>query len=254
MKKAFILSIALAFVIAWAIPATASPYPEGADVGKKIFQFNLNGVPWKAGKNFKGGAEDSSGKSIKIPLSTVGTPRSGSLVCPADGFNLIDDTGPTYTTSVPSGGVKLVWETSASISDFAIADRDATDGEAKILVPESYLATIEGQERAITFDVWIRVLGKPNQCMNIDAYAYDAGQALYFWAGTVELQRLAGKSTFQKVNELFDVWWCDVDTVTELCIGGTTEHLSVFDDVFSEYFWQIFNDGTRLVQVRITER
>ena len=87
--------------------------------------------------------------------------------------------------------------------------------------------------------------------MNINAYAYDADQALFFWAGSAYISRKTGKSFFIKANELFDVWFCQVDTTTQECIEGTEIELGVFNDVFEEYFWQVLNDGTRNVQVRI---
>ena len=51
MKKAFILSIALVFVIAWAIPAIASPYPDEVFVGKKIWNFNILWILVLPGRN-----------------------------------------------------------------------------------------------------------------------------------------------------------------------------------------------------------
>lgn len=45
-----------------------------------------------------------------------------------------------------------------------------------------------------------------------------------------------------------------VDPVSEACIDGTDEELSVFNNVFEDYFWNILNDGTRLVQVRLYPR
>ena len=67
----------------------------------------------------------------------------------------------------------------------------------------------------------------------------------------MDLNRKTGKATWVKVNYLFDVFWCDVDPITNLCVAGTTEELSVFNDVFENYFWSILNNGTRLVQVRL---
>ena len=40
--------------------------------------------------------------------------------------------------------------------------------------------------------------------MDISALAFDEGQNLYFWAGSVDVNRKTGRSTFYKVNELFD--------------------------------------------------
>ncbi len=59
-----------------------------------------------------------------------------------------------------------------------------------------------------------------------------------------------------------NVSWCDVrETVGDgdgICETGETcacvtdpVELSVFNDVFDNYFWNIINDGTRNVQVRL---
>jgi hypothetical protein len=55
---------------------------------------------------------------------------------------------------------------------------------------------------------------------------------------------------------LFTVSFCQVDTTTTppQCLAGTTQDLSVFNNVFDSYFWDILNDGTRIVQVRLYPR
>ncbi|MDQ5859061.1 MAG: hypothetical protein M3542_12405 [Acidobacteriota bacterium] len=88
----------------------------------------------------------------------------------------------------------------------------------------------------------------------------DQDQGLYFWAGSVDLNRKTGRATWTNVNSLFDVFFCDVCTQADVdggstctvgaCISGTTDELSVFNDVFQSYFCNLLNDGTRIVQVR----
>ena len=99
----------------------------------------------------------------------------------------------------------------------------------------------------LNVDIWVRVLGKPNTCMDIDGYAYDGDY--WFWSGSVDLNRKHGKASWVNVQELFDVWYCDV--IEGACDPGTEEEVSVFNNVFENYFWNILNDGTRLVQVRL---
>ena len=123
-------------------------------------------------------------------------------------------------------------------------NRNALDGDATILVPQSMLdATTKG----ILFDVYIRVLGKPNQCMKIDGYAYDSATG-YWLTGTLYISRKGGKSTFMKINDMFEVQFCATPP------DCTPAETSVFADVFEDYFWSITNDGTRIVQVRIYPR
>ncbi len=86
--------------------------------------------------------------------------------------------------------------------------------------------------------------------MNINGFAHDAFQGLYFFAGRIELARKTGKASWAKVNEIFDVSWCEVDDAGA-CIERTITELSVFNDVFESYFWDVLNWKTRLVQFRL---
>ena len=220
--------VALALILA-AAPAMAQPDPD-LKLSGKHYQFNIIGHP----KGISG--DDSSGRAVMIPLKNATGPNQ--IVCESPEVVVLDDEVPT-TDKVPAGA-RIYFEPGAT---FEIIDRDATDGSATIQVP------VEGDQ--ITFDIYLRVLGKPHTCMDISAFAYDLNQDLYFWAGSVTLNRKTGKATWVKVNYLFDVFWCDVDPDTNLCIAGTTDEYSVFNDVFESYFWSIQNNGTRLVQVRL---
>jgi hypothetical protein len=167
----------------------------------------------------------------------------------------LDDEYPPEVTAAPTNGARIFFEGGDT---FAILDRDALDGEAKIQLPVDMNSTTKD----LKFAVYMRVLGKPNKynpvtgegtvaCMNIDAYAYitdpDTNQTLWYQTGTVTVSRAKGKSSFVRVTDLFMVWFCTEMTATTCT---TSANLSVFNDIFSGYFWQIFNDGTRLVQVR----
>jgi hypothetical protein len=246
MRRTAVLGMALAFVLVLGLGSGFALTAEGGDkLSGPHFQFNLIGHP-KGGI----GGDTSGGRSIMVPLKTAN--GSASMTCDVDGVVIEDDIAPKYTTQV-MGGVKLYFEVSNQVGQFTIVDRDATDGVAKILVPASML----NNDDTIKFDIYIRALGKPNTCMNINAYAFDDAQVLYFYAGSAYISRRTGKSVFVKANDLFDVWWCQVnkvnpaDPTTWVCAAGTEVNLSVFDDKFESYFWQILNDGSRNVQVRI---
>ena len=230
-KMILLLVLALA-----AVPAVAQNSPGNGALSGPHYQFNIIGSP----KGISG--DTSNGRAIMVPLKNATGPNQ--IVCETDQYVLANDLAPTYSNQAPTGA-RLYFEPS---NTFEIVDRDATDGSATIKVP------VNGDQ--ITFDIFLRVLGKPNTCMDIDAYAFDADQVggLYFWAGSVDVNRKAGKSTFVKVNYLFDVWFCQVDATTGLCTDGTSQELSVFNNVFDNYFWNILNDGTRIVQVRLYPR
>lgn len=232
------------------------------------WQFNIIGHP----KNTDAiSGDNSNGRAIMVPLKNA---NKADLVCPTDkDANFTDDTEPTFTDQEPAGA-KIYFEAS---DHFEIIDRDATDTDgAKILIPstdgnnplhdqyecENTCPTLTGKaqqlcedmycpefQKVIAVDVWVRVLGKPSTCMNINGYAYDGNQELYFWAGRIELARKTGKATWIPVSDIFTVHWCVVDQGE--CVSGTEELVSVFNNVFESYFWDILNDGTRLVQVRL---
>jgi hypothetical protein len=232
---AVLLSLAITSPAFAGNTTTGSGAPSGAH-----FQFNIIGHP----KGIKG--DDSSGRAIMVPLKNASGPNS--ITCETDQVILKDDVGPTFTDQAPTGA-RIYF---VAGDHFEIIDRDATDSNgATIMVPVQNVGTANA---TFTYDVFLRVLGKPLTCMDINAFAFDADQSLWFWAGSVDLNRQTGKSTFVKVNELFDVFFCTVDVSTGECTTGTTQELSVFNNVFDNYFWSILNNGTRLVQVRIYAR
>jgi hypothetical protein len=234
--KQMIVPIIIALTVAFASPINAGP---GQPTGKLLGNFNIIGHP----KNVDVLSNDNTkGRAIMIPLKNAN--GVDSITCESDGVILGNDTEPTYTDQEPTGA-KIYFTAGDS---FDIIDRDATDGDgATIQVP----TTMQNGEPVLSVGIWLRVLGKPNTCMDIDAYSYDFEQNLYFFAGSVDLNRKTGKSSWVRVNDLFDVNFCQVDQTTGLCMDGTTEELSVFNSVFDDYFWNILNDGTRIVQARL---
>jgi hypothetical protein len=206
--------------------------------------WNINFIGRPIDKGIGGddsGADYSGGHSIMIPLKNVSSP--GEITCLLDGVHFVDDVYPNKVDAVPTTGARIYFE---GDDHFEISDRDAMDGSATIKVPVE--ATGE-----FKFEVYMRVLGKPNpvSCMNINAYAQDAqDSSTWYGAGTVTVRRAKGKSTFVRVTDLFTSWFCTEWNITHTtCLN--TANLSVFSDVFQAYFWQILNDGVKLVQVRI---
>lgn len=207
--------------------------------------YNVNLIGTTKGALPDGGAS-SGGAAVFIPLRTATGPSEAT--CTDDSGNqtwFIDDEDATFTDVEPSGGARIKF-TPTTTGGFEIIDRDATDGSAEIQVPVS-----DDGDRYILLDLYVRVLGKPGGCAEITGYAYDLDQNLWFWSGTIALDRKTGKSSFVKTTDIFDVHYCTV--VDGACDGDDIE-LSVFNDVFEDYFWEIFNDGTRLIQMRFYPR
>lgn len=263
MKKSVYVGMIVAVAIVFTF-GTAQAGNGNNGLSGPHWQFNIIGHP----KNIDAiSGDNSNGRAIMVPLKNV--KDRGDLICPEDTDAVfVNDTEPTFDL-VPTGA-KIYFEAS---DHFEITDRDATDASgASVLIPSTLAANplydpeacaacaeLTGPERerceavncsefenVIAVDVWVRVLGKPNTCMNINGFAYDQWQDLYFWSGRIELARKAGQATWINVNDIFRVWWCD----TTDC-EGTAEEISVFNDVFESYFWDVLNDGTRLVQVRL---
>ncbi len=251
MKKAIGLNLGV-LVIVMVLTSGTVFAGNGIPISGPHWNINFIGHP----KDYKGSGDDSSGHSILIPLKTV--PGPDLLTCTSDGVQFKDDIPAAGSSLEPTGGARIYFEGGDT---FAIIDRDATDGEARIVLP----VNMDSTTKDLKFEAYMRVLGKPNKynpstgegtvaCMNINAYAYDAAdlthQDLWYQTGTVTISRAKGKSSFVRVTDLFRVWFCTQwDTLGTTCL--TTTNLSVFADVFSDYFWQILNDGTRLVQMRI---
>ena len=252
---------------------------DGRKLSGPHYQFNIVGHP----KNVKCiSGDDSNGRAIMVPLKTTPgpnelqcTPPKGEYPDPQNVF--IDDMAPTWSTQAPTGA-RIYFQCGDS---FQIMDRDACDSNGAKIQVECTTApdplNPEGTQQVIAYDVYIRALGKPSTCMNITGYAFqlDDLHQLWFQTGTVYLNRSTGKSVFVKATDLFDVWWCDVREISgdvdangnpigdddQICETGEAcecftapIELSVFNDIFDEYFWNILNDGTRLVQVRLYPR
>ena len=196
----------------------------------------------------------SNGRAIFIPVRTAHGPKDAYCAA-ADGtgsFILGDTANANLGDVEPIDGVKINFVKDASLSSLDIADRDATDGYAEIRVPADWA-------NATSVDLYMRVLGKPGGCIGADAFVFDG--STYYYAGTAVFKRKTGQSTFVDAGELTDVWYCpDGSTVTPTgnhnydCVDGsgaivTAVELNVFANVFSEYFWDVNNNGVRVTQV-----
>ncbi len=238
MKKLLTLIVTVFFIVGFSGSVVFAG--NGIDLNGKHYNVNIIGK-----KKGSVNGDDSNGRSIFIPLKNVN--NRNDLICPEDGSVLVDDIEPTWVDSEPTGA-KIYFVAGDS---FEVQDRDGTDNDgAKIQVP------VDPDTKEILFDIYVRVLGKPGGCINVAGYAHDDLQGLWFWSGSVYLNRTKGKQAFIRANELFEVWWCTVDTDTDTCDADANDaqEISVFSDVFDEYFWNIMNDGAKLVQVRIYPR
>jgi len=224
------IAVGALFLAAALAAPLLTPSGSGNNVGPHAYKVNIIGRPneWR-------GDETSAGKVIFIGIQTV---EPGANICEEES-GVVDDTVPTPSAEVvPRQRIHFVpGET------FEVLDRDATDGSASIQIPPT--TGVGG------YDVYVRILGGSNKnfhgCLDADAFAYDAERALYYFAGHLDANRKNGVPEKVLVNDLFDVWYClDFDAAGN-CISS--DEISVFDAAFSDYFWNIQNDGLRLLQV-----
>lgn len=226
-------------------PKAGDPVEEWSNGAPSGFHYSVNLIGVTRSDQLPDGGEGSGGSAIFIPLQTTTAPDS--VICTDTSNNqtwFIEDTEAEWVNTKPAGGAKIYF-TPTTTEKFAILDRDATDSDgAEIRVPVS-----DDGDRYIELDLYVRVLGKPGGCAEIQGWAEDVQQNAWFWSGTIALDRKTGKSTFIKATDIFDVHYCDITD----CIA-TTQELSVFNSLFEDYFWEILNDGTRLVQMRFFPR
>jgi hypothetical protein len=164
--------------------------------------------------DYKGsGADNGSRHTIFMPLKTD---------------NYTDPCGTTGgqnnpdTTQVPVNGVTL---NIVGGNSFSVLDGDATDKSATLqVVPPS----------SGSFNVYAEARGKPGGCLDLESYVYNDTTLVFL--GSVDVDRGTGKPT--KVN------------LTNLIYPNGVD---LFADPYSGLFWQLYNNGLRLMNVRFYE-
>ncbi len=191
-----------------------SPKP-GADFNGPHFNLNVIGVPHD---KLNGSFDNSNRHTIFIPLYTDW--YADPCLTTGPNSNRGDVVG--VVSALPEKGVRLRIGPSPD-GGFEVTDGNATDDKyAELLMP----ASPNG------YDVYISGKGKPGGCLDIDAYAV-ADTTMYF-IGHVDVDRKTGQPTWQNVKWLL------------YGAGGAP----YFADPYDLYFWQLYNNGLRLMQVR----
>ena len=234
MKK-HILFLTLVIVMLFAASSFVIAAPPAT--GK---HFNLNIIGFaQCTKNsetdpdcFKGNAGDiqTSGHTIFVPLRTAQTED----ICASD-----DSIMPPamYDIAWLQKGVRIL-VSDAGGDNIQVVDRDATDGQARLNLPDG------------CYNIYARALGKPGGCMDVDTvicYDWVVDQYVqvdctlsndkYVVVGHLDVDRIKGvKPSWQNAtSDLLPV---------ETGVGSG-------DPGYFDFFWQIFNDNLRLLQLRI---
>lgn len=192
---------------------------------------------------FNGNAGDiqTNGHTIFVPLKM--TTIEGQI-CGTS--NTIPANDADVTTAELKKGVRIL-VTDAYGDDLQVIDRDATDGTARLNLPDG------------CYEIYARPLGKPNGCMDIDTII------CYVWNGATYVQTNCDPNLPENISgndvKYVLVGHLDVDRSTgrPQWTNATDELLPTITGVGSgdpgyfDFFWQIYNDKLRLAQLRIYE-
>jgi hypothetical protein len=195
-------------------------------VGPHAYKVNIIGRPndWQ-------GSNDASGNVVWIGLKT----NAESATC-EDGSSFSDAGDDGLADLLPAGRQQIGF-VGTTDGSFDVLDKDATDGRATIAIP----ANTGG------YDTYIRVLGKPGGCLDADGYVLNSTGS-YFLTGHIDANRKTGTPQKVLINDIFMVW---LDTDGD---GVADTEVSVFDSQFADYFWNIENNGLRLMQLIFVAR
>lgn len=170
--------------------------------------------------------------------------------------------------------VTLTYVTDPEDSEsFRVLDGNATDdNEAVIQVPYEYCIDLDaGCEELLSFEVYVRALGKPGP----DTGAVVTADCAYELSvldpdgtgevtcaetlrmGSFEVKRPKKKPTTENITDIFRADGClDIAGETGICDSGDLEfrNMWIFNIPFLQsYMWDYDNDGLKLLQVRFYE-
>jgi hypothetical protein len=129
--------------------------------------------------------------------------------------------------------------------DFAVLDKDGTDGSATLQLMDPY----PGTTTTSVYKIYVRALGKPGGSMGMTTGFVDEYGNYWYSLESVNLTRTTGQSKFSdKTLELTTIY---VD-LTDDGIYNPVRY-SLFDNNLYQYFWDYDNAGLKLLQIRIYE-
>jgi len=214
--KRTILSLTLLTVFILSVSmASMAPAMAGSgnNVGRHAYKINIIGRP----NTWQGSDTGSSSKTIFIsiktePLATC-DPKSG-----------VSGT-PTPVATLPTQGQRIYFYTNTE-NTFDVEDRDATDGIAIVSIPQT----------ANGYDIYVRILGGSNNkfpgCLDADAYAYLTTTETWYLIGHLDANRKPGVPEKFSVRSLF-----------------YSDGVAYFSDPWQDYFWNVYNNGLRNMQL-----
>lgn len=225
MKKPIVVVVAIVLALAMLVSAVSvalGPTMVSADKPPGKLAYNLNiigrgnygGGEVNAKDYTGGGANNENRHTIFIPLKTT----YYTDPCLTTGGQNNPD-----TSLVPEKGVKM---SIVAGDSFAVLDGDATDNNG---------ATLQMPAGTATYDVYVVAKGKPGGCLDLEAYTY-LDEVLIF-IGSIDVDR--GTAKPNKIN------------ISNLLYSNGVQ---LFADPYEGYFWQLYNNGLRLMNVRFYEQ
>jgi hypothetical protein len=224
--KRFLVVVAVVMVVGTPLFAQM---PNGA-------HFNLNIIGVENPKNAS--MTDSNRHTIFVALGKDGvartdiwlTPGADFTVCDGNGFDAATDcNGDTVGRGLPGAVFSLPCNT------------NLPDDQAGGLVPCS------GANPTLSYEVWLRELGKPHGTATMTTCAYnDLGERICS-SEQVVLVRLNGKGykpTFRDVTKELTSLIADIDG------DLMPERVALFEGGLEDWLWQYDNNGLKLAQLR----
>ena len=240
--KTFALSVLVAmvavlFLVSITVAAPAEIKLSGAHYNLNIIGFSKCTKATTDPDCFKGNAGDieTSGHTIFVPLKTA----QAVDIC-LDGSTAPDpgDDVDVWVAWLEKGVRILVSD--AGGTDIKVIDRDATDGTAKFNLPDG------------CYEIFARALGKPGGCMDIDTIiCYDLIDEVLVQADCSpnldnDKYVLVGHLDVDRIKGVKPSWQNATSNLLPVETGVGSGEPGYFD-----FFWQIFNDNLRLLQLRI---
>lgn len=182
-------------------------------------------------------------------LNIIGMEKSKNADMNATGsamFVKLDRTGTTVTTKIML--------TESTTGEFAITDKDGTDGVAGYTLPAPG-----------SYEIYVRAVGTPGGSAKVTTCAEgyvvatdsiadevcSTENKVYTHSGRPKFENVTTQMTTILISEA-------TDEAAYLACGGTdtldntgTERVELFDDCLYNYFWKYDNSGLRILQVRI---
>src|SRR5262245_25678034 len=190
----------------------------------------------------------SQGNKVTSSSLTAPTPESlalkggnGAPGGPHYNLNLIGVPDGSKTGDYGSSGkrifINIEGKTKILLSPgpFDVIDGNGTDGEAAFRLPDPDLGDPGGD---LAYSVWVRVTAGKGEISFQSCFTDNLSGDTYCYAGPL-VESLKKGQTFKDVSR----------DLLQVC-SPTGQRIALFDPSGDDFYWETFNDGVKLVQMR----